>query len=543
MPKKAKALVMGLFLAIIGVVCVAMVAGKAHAEEVNYEQSGEGWSINVNGVMLIESNQGWANCLKDGFVDNVRKLIIGKDVASFRMYSLPEDLPSEDFFGPEDIITYSVSGNPIYDFKEIRSLFPSMIGVEDGNSVFRVVDGLLINTVTNELVLSETGVSDVEIPEGVRTITKGAFYRRPLKSVQFPTSLESIGEYAFAKCEYLTKIDLPDSLTQLSEGAFFVCSNLEHVTLSQNLSVIGKYVFYSCLIQQIEIPENVNEIGGWAFFGCKNLENVLLHDGLKIIGWSAFSDCKQLQSINLPEGLTSIGEAAFDGCYSLKRVILPDSLELIGHKSFWGCKIAVLRISAKLTFLIYDEYHREFIVNPHTMRDKSFKLSSVNTVILSGSDYDFGYPAITDANNVYFLGLPPEDVGRILDEDSVEKIYCSDEFEFEWTRSTVASWVRQRLTILPADEINEWAETTINTTPKPTSTPRPTRTPRSTPTPWPTPMPRPSVSPVATVEPEEQAVDPILFVFAGVIALVVAGIVVMAVKNRKPKNRTNQKNK
>jgi formate-dependent nitrite reductase membrane component NrfD len=56
-------------------------------------------------------------------------------------------------------------------------------------------------------------------------------------------------------------------------------------------------------------------------------------------------------------------------------------------------------------------------------------------------------------------------------------------------------------------------------------------------------MPRPSVSPVATVEPEEQAVDPILFVFAGVIALVVAGIVVMAVKNRKPKNRTNQKNK
>jgi hypothetical protein len=123
----------------------------------------------------------------------------------------------------------------------------------------------------------------------------------------------------------------------------------------------------------------------------------------------------------------------------------------------------------------------------------------------------------------------------------VEKIYCSDEFEFEWTRSTVASWVRQRLTILPADEINEWAETTINTTPKPTNTPRPTRTPRPTPTPWPTPMPRPSVSPAATAEPEEQAVDPILFVFAGVIAVVVAGIVVLVLKSRRPKKKAKKK--
>jgi hypothetical protein len=175
------------------------------------------------------------------------------------------------------------------------------------------------------------------------------------------------------------------------------------------------------------------------------------------------------------------------------------------------------------------------------MKDKSFKLSSADTVIFSGSEYDFGYRAISNTQNVYFLGKPPEDVGQILDEDSVEKIYCSDEFEFEWTRSTVASWVRQRLTILPADEINEWAETTINTTPKPTNTPRPTRTPRPTPTPWPTPMPRPSVSPAATAEPEEQAVDPILFVFAGVIAVVVAGIVVLVLKSRRPKKKAKKK--
>ena len=402
MPKKAKALVMGLFLAIIGVACVVMLAGKAHAEEVNYEQSGDGWSISADGVMQIESDQGWANCLKDGFEDNVRELIIGKDVTSFRMYSLPEDLPSEDFFGPEDIIEYSVSGNPIYDFTEVRSLFPSKIVVEEGNSVYRVVDGLLINTVTNELVLSETGVSDVVIPEGVRTITKGAFRRRPLLSVQFPSSLECIGEYAFSKCDELESIKLPDSVSKLGGNAFSMCTELEDVILPKSLRVIEEYTFNECGIQNIEIPGNTEEIGRWAFFKCEHLKQVKLTAGIQTISRSAFSDCMQLQSINFPEGLTSIGEAAFDGCYSLKRVILPDSLELIGHKSFWGCKLAVLRIPAKLTFLIYDAYHWEFIVNSHTKRDKSFELSSVDTVILSGSEYDFGYPAITDANNVYF---------------------------------------------------------------------------------------------------------------------------------------------
>ncbi|MDP3447298.1 MAG: hypothetical protein Q8S22_04470, partial [Eubacteriales bacterium] len=54
---------------------------------------------------------------------------------------------------------------------------------------------------------------------------------------------------------------------------------------------------------------------------------------------------------------------------------------------------------------------------------------------------------------------------------------------------------------------------------------------------------RPSVSPAATVEPEKQAVDPILFVFAGVIALVVAGIAVLAIKPWAIKKKTRRKRK
>ena len=126
-----------------------------------------------------------------------------------------------------------------------------------------------------------------------------------------------------------------------------------------------------------------------------------------------------------------------------------------------------------------------------------------------------------------------------VNRESVGEIFCSDEFEFEWTRSTVASWVRQRLTILPAEKITSWAEITIHATPLPTDLPRPT--PRPTETPWPTPMPRPTASPAVTAKAEQQTTDPLVFAFAGVLALVIAGIVVVAVKSGRPKKRAHKK--
>ena len=542
MPKKVKVFAAGLFLAIIGVVCVAMVATRAHAESSsygNYEaKSGEGWSMTSDGVFTIENDEGWVDCLKNGYKVKVEKLVIGKDVTNFRMYEVSIEAPTPDFYDPSEIAGYDKFGKPYYEYAGGSSLYPRKIEVEAENPIFSVADGLLINTKTSELVLSEVGVTDAVIPEGVRAITRKAFAERQLQTVQFPSSLMTIGEGAFVGCVELKKLVFPESLTTLKISSFSGCTSLQEVSLPAGLQVLDAYSFNRCPIQYIEIPKHVEEIGSYAFMECDQLQQVLLPDGLKRIGNSAFSNCSQLYQIDLPEGLENIGGHAFSGCYSLKRVILPDSLQQIGEKAFWRCDLSVLRFPAELAIPVFDDKDWEYKVNPNVKKSKSFDLSSVNTVILSGSDYDFGYPAISNAKNVYFLGLPPEDVGRILDEETVKSIYCSDEFEFEWTRSTVTSWVRQKLKTKPTYEMNEWVNSLLRATPKPTAF---VPTPTPTPTPWPTPMPRPSVSPAATAEPEKQAVDPILFVFAGVIALVVAGIAVLAIKPWAIKKKTRRK--
>ena len=316
-------------------------------------------------------------------------------------------------------------------------------------------------------------------------------------------------------------------------------TSLKDVSLPIGLKKIEAYTFDDCAIYQINIPENVEEVGPWAFFECNQLVQVDLPDVLRTIQEYAFSGCTRLLRINLPIGLESIGEGAFFDCSNLKYIFLPDSLKQVGNGIFSDCNLSVLRIPANLTFPVYDRDKGEYIVNPYTKKDKTFDLSSVETVIFSGSDYDFGYPAISHAHNVYFLGKPPEDVGQILDENSVESIFCSDEFEHEWTRSTVASWVRQRLTILPAEQLKDITNQEINATPLPTNVPRPT--PRPTETPWPTPMPRPTTSPTVSTKPEQQGTDPLVFAFAGILALVIAGIVVVAVKSSRNSRKRRRK--
>ena len=531
MPKKVKLFAAGLLVAVVGTACFAMVGESAHAEEANSDQAKDASSLFNGDVMTIKSNEDWSK-LKSGDSFYVERLVIGKDVTTFGSSPSSDKSQNEADVRATTLAGYSRFYDSYQHYDFLWDIFPSEIVVESANSVFRVIDGLLINEATNELVLSEMDVTDVEIPEGVQSIGWKAFYKRPLTSVHFAKSVQKIGHFAFAGCENLKSVSLPDSVTRMGMCAFFECEALEEVVLPKQLQQIEAYTFSYCSMKSLEIPGKILIIGPGAFSECKQLEQVKLNTGLTKIDVYAFHGCLALTNINFPEGLVSIGEGTFGECQNLRRVILPDSLQLIGEYTFYKCNLSILRFPPKLYFQIYDS-KKGYIVYPHAKDRKRFLYDAVETVIFSGSDYDFGYPAISHAHNVYFLGKPPEDVGQILDKNSVESIFCSDEFEHEWTRSTVASWVRQRLTILPAEQLKQITDQEINATPLPTDMPRPT--PRPTETPWPTPKPRPTASPERAAQPEQQPADPLVFAFAGILALVIAGIVVVAVKSRRPK--------
>ena len=104
----------------------------------------------------------------------------------------------------------------------------------------------------------------------------GAFESQDtLSSITLPSSVQSIGTYAFYKCPMLSSVELSEGLTSIGELAFSDCVSIESITLPQSLTELGVGAFYNCDgLTSVTLPENVATIGDSAFNKCDNLVSV-----------------------------------------------------------------------------------------------------------------------------------------------------------------------------------------------------------------------------------------------------------------------------
>ncbi len=149
---------------------------------------------------------------------------------------------------------------------------------------------------------ADTEITDLVVPEGVKSIHAGSFYfLKSLKSVSIPSSVESIGK-----------------------EAFWLCQNMEEVNMAKGVKTIGEWSFASVnSLKSISIPNSVETIGDWAFFSCNQLQKVKMGDGVRTIGVKAFSTwgSSVLQEVVFSKALESIGEGAFDHCEALQILV------------------------------------------------------------------------------------------------------------------------------------------------------------------------------------------------------------------------------
>lgn len=168
--------------------------------------------------------------------------------------------------------------------------------------------------------------------------------------ISVPSTVESIGNHAFAECsslmtcifesgsvlttigEYLFKNDLklrscyfPSSITDtVWKGVFYGCASLEEISsLPSGLATIGEETFYGCdALRSVIIPAKIGKIGARAFSGCRN---VVLSDAkfdyLTSIGEEAFYNCSSIYGIKAKK-LVSLGARAYYGCLSADEITL-----------------------------------------------------------------------------------------------------------------------------------------------------------------------------------------------------------------------------
>lgn len=237
-------------------------------------------------------------------------------------------------------------------------------------------------------MLRGTAVTEVSIPESVKTIGLYSFYNTALRHLDLSSLsvLESVDQYAFSNCTDLETVILPAAPINLGGQygrVFQGCSSLSTVSfdgavleegvlkLPPMMSSVAAYSFYGTSIRAVEISAEVDElsIGGYAFYGITTLESVTLtNTGQIVLGGFSFAYNTVLQDLAFSAGggvsvgmdafygcptlgtdssgnripldltdVTSLASNAFGNCTSLFQVNMPSGLTSVAYDAFQGC--------------------------------------------------------------------------------------------------------------------------------------------------------------------------------------------------------------
>jgi hypothetical protein len=87
------------------------------------------------------------------------------------------------------------------------------------------------------------------------------FIQNDIFTIEFHSNIISIGKYAFAFCEKLSKLNIPSSVSLIDDSSFFGCYNLLTVIIESNNSTIGKHTFSSCSkLTTVHISSGISSI-------------------------------------------------------------------------------------------------------------------------------------------------------------------------------------------------------------------------------------------------------------------------------------------
>ena len=167
----------------------------------------------------------------------------------------------------------------------------------------------------HNLYLNGVRITELTIPDGVASISDGAFYGcSGLASITIPDSVTSIGSRAFYGCSGLTSVTIPNSVTNIGSQAFSGCGGLTSVTIPSRWSLSGVFANSYRRIESVMVPSGSTSIVGGAYYGCSALTSVTIPDTVTSIGDEAFYNCSSLQCLSIPDSVTSYGADCFEYC-------------------------------------------------------------------------------------------------------------------------------------------------------------------------------------------------------------------------------------
>ncbi|MBR3630030.1 MAG: leucine-rich repeat protein [Oscillospiraceae bacterium] len=122
--------------------------------------------------------------------------------------------------------------------------------------------------------------------------------RSSIEHVVFEEGVTSVGSNAFRFCVYLQDVSLPEGVTDIGDSAFYSCG-LNQINFPSTLQEIGNYAFADTKITELTLPQGLTVIGDNAFYACSALQEAVIPESTDEIGPGAFFQCEALEKLTI----------------------------------------------------------------------------------------------------------------------------------------------------------------------------------------------------------------------------------------------------
>lgn len=207
----------------------------------------------------------------------------------------------------------SIDGTAFAGCKVLKS-----IEVEEGNTKYKSVGGIVYNSDLTTIVLCPPAIESVVIPETVTTIGDNLFSGfTNLKTISIPSSVTTIGANAFDESKIETLV-IPATVKSVGDEAFLY-AKIDTLTFEGDTE-LGENVFSRAAINNLTLPSSVTEITE-SFFEDVNVENIVFPASVTVIPDGAFSRCWSVKKITVSK----------DCVVSEKAFMMPDRVEIVRY--------------------------------------------------------------------------------------------------------------------------------------------------------------------------------------------------------------------
>nr|MBR4110644.1 leucine-rich repeat domain-containing protein [Clostridia bacterium] len=231
------------------------------------------------------------------------------------------------------------------------------------------------------------------LENGITKIPSYAFASSSLVDINFPYSLERIGDGAFEKTG-LKKVDLTKTkVTVIPKKCFENCKKLEEIQLPEKLTYIGEASFKNSGLRKINLEETeITEIENEAFAECQEIDEFKLPNTLvtmkntalrgtrinkfdmramnprvfrdewlsnlkgEYVSLPAIEACTEIpkfRNIDFTQTkIKSIPASFFENCTAIENMVFPTCLENIGGRAFENSSIQNVDLSKTMVKII-----------------------------------------------------------------------------------------------------------------------------------------------------------------------------------------------